>query len=375
MACVYFMARIANDASSKLWLWFGVLLGLGLENKHSTVFFGVAIVAGILLTPLRREFAKKWIWLGALIAFLIALPNAIWEAQHHWATYELLNNIAHSNKNVVLGPVAFIGQQILMMNPASLPLWLGGLVWLLAGREGRKYRALGIAYFVLLTEMMILHGKIYYMAPIYPMLFAAGGAWLEQAFSVRVRWLKPALVVTSAALAVFIAPTIMPILKPEQVVSYMKATHFEPPRAETSHTAALPQILADQFGWPEMVEQIAQVYNSLPTDERQKASIFAQDYGEAGAINLFGPRYGLPAALSGHQNYFLWGPGSYNGEVLVVLDWPSDSNCHEFSSVRDYGQVQISPWAMPWERRIHIYVCRGLKMPVSELWPEVKKWM
>ena len=223
--------------------------------------------------------------------------------------------------------------------------------------------------------MMILHGKIYYMAPIYPMLFAAGGAWLEQAFSLRVRWLKPALVVASAALAVFIAPTIMPILKPEQVVSYMKATHFEPPRAETSHTAALPQILADQFGWPEMVEQIAQVYNSLPTDERQKASIFAQDYGEAGAINFFGPRYGLPAAISGHQNYFLWGPGSYNGEVLVVLDWPSGSNCHEFSSVRDYGQVQISPWAMPWERRIHIYVCRGLKMPVSELWPEVKKWM
>src|SRR4051812_14891490 len=119
MGCAYIVARIANGASSRLWLWFGILLGLGLENKHSTVFFGVAMLAGLLLSRLRREFTKTWIWLGALVAVLIALPNVIWEMQHHWATYELLSNIAHSNKNVVLGPAAFIGQQILMMNPAS----------------------------------------------------------------------------------------------------------------------------------------------------------------------------------------------------------------------------------------------------------------
>src|SRR5205814_7343842 len=138
--------------------------------------------------------------------------NVIWEMQHHWATYELLSNIAHSNKNVVLGLAAFIGQQILMMNPASLPLWLGGLIWLLAAQDGRRYRALGISYLVLLAEMMVLHGKIYYAAPIYPVLFAAGGVLFERVFALRLRWLKPAVAVALVLVGALVAQTIMPIL-------------------------------------------------------------------------------------------------------------------------------------------------------------------
>lgn len=373
--CAYIVVRIVNGASPRLWLWFGVLAGLGLENKHSMVFFGLAVVVGLLLTPLRREFAHKWIWLGALIAFLVALPNVIWEAQHHWATYELLSNIAHSNKNVVNTPLEFIKQQIIIMNPATFPLWLGGLLWLFFAREGRRYAALGIAYIVVLIEMIVLHGKHYYLAPAYPMLFAAGGVALERFLHGASRaWLKPAAIAAMVTIAAIVAPTTMPILPPERLPGYMRAIHFEPPRAETSHTAALPQILADQFGWPEMVEQVARVYQQLPPADRAKAAIFAQDYGQAGAVDFFGPRFGLPHAISGHQNYFLWGPGSYNGDVIIVFDWPSDSNCHEFSSIQDFGQVHVSQWAMPWEQRVHLYVCRGLKMPVSQLWTQVKTW-
>jgi 4-amino-4-deoxy-L-arabinose transferase-like glycosyltransferase len=134
MGAVYLLVRIINGGSPTLWLWIGVLLGLGIENKHSTVFFGVGIFIALLLTSERRHFAQKWIWLGGLLAFAIALPNILWQTRNHWPTYELLNNIAHSNKNVALSPVEFIAQQVNFMNPATLPLWLGGLVWLFGSR-------------------------------------------------------------------------------------------------------------------------------------------------------------------------------------------------------------------------------------------------
>ena len=154
-----------------------------------------------MLTPERRHLAQKWIWLGGLIALALALPNVIWQIQHHWPTWELLRNIAQSNKNVVLTPAQFIAQQILIMNPATLPLWLGGLIWLLASRDGRRYRVIAIAYLITLAEFMFMHGKHYYLAPAYPMLFAAGGVGVERLFSVRLQWLKPALLAAMIALA------------------------------------------------------------------------------------------------------------------------------------------------------------------------------
>jgi 4-amino-4-deoxy-L-arabinose transferase-like glycosyltransferase len=128
MGAVYLVVRIINGGSPTLWVWFGVLLGFGVENKHSTVFFGAGILVGLLLTPERHHFAKKYIWLGGLIAFVIALPNVLWEARYHWPTYELLNNIAHSNKNVALSPVEFILQQAVFLNPGTLPLWLARFI-------------------------------------------------------------------------------------------------------------------------------------------------------------------------------------------------------------------------------------------------------
>ena len=308
MGAVYLVIRIINGGSPTLWVWFGVLLGFGVENKHSTVFFGAGILVGLLLTPERRHFPKKYIWLGGLIAFVIALPNVLWEARYHWPTYELLNNIAHSNKNVALSPVEFIAQQVKFMNPATFPLWLGGLVWLFGSRAGRRYRAIGIIYVVTLGEFIILHGKSYYLAPAYPMLFAAGGVAIERVFAVRLRWLKPALLAIILLGGALFAPVIVPILSPDKLVGYMRAIHFQPPRTETSHTAALPQIFADQFGWEEMAGSVAHVYHHLQPEDEKRVAIFCQNYGEAGAIDFFGPKLGLPPPISGHQNYFLWGP-------------------------------------------------------------------
>src|ERR1700758_1240610 len=215
MGSVYLLVRIINGGSPTLWLWFGVLLGLGLENKHSTAFFAVGIFLALLLTPERRHFAKKWIWFGALIAFAITLPNILWEAQHHWPTYELLNNIAHSNKNVALSPAEFIKQQAVFMNPGTLPIWIGGLLWLFASRDGRRYRVLGITYLLTLAEFIVLHGKSYYLGPAYPMLFAAGGVAVERVFAARLQWFKPVLLGAILVTGALITPLAVPILPPD----------------------------------------------------------------------------------------------------------------------------------------------------------------
>jgi 4-amino-4-deoxy-L-arabinose transferase-like glycosyltransferase len=148
MSCIYLLVRIINGGSPRLWLLFGLVAGLGLENKHSMAFFGAAVATALLLTPERRHLTRRWVWLGGLIALGLALPNLLWQVEHGWPTLALLQNIARSNKNVVLGPMEFIGQQILIMNPATAPLWIGGLIWLLGARDGRCYRVLAIAYLV-----------------------------------------------------------------------------------------------------------------------------------------------------------------------------------------------------------------------------------
>jgi hypothetical protein len=375
MACAYLLVRIINGHSPKLWLLFGVAAGLGVENKHSFAFFGIGLIAALLLTAERRHFTQRWIWLGGVVAFAIALPNVIWQLRHDWATLELLRNVARSDKNVVLGPLQFVAQQILIVNPATLPLWLGGLVWLLAERDGRRYRVLGIAYLITLTEFIVLHGKHYYLAPVYPMLFAAGSVAAERLFAVRAQWLRPALLAFIIGLAALLAPTIIPVLSPEKVVAYMRAIHFEPPRTETSHTAALPQLFADQFGWEEMVSSVARAYGTLSPEDQNRVGIFCQNYGQAGAIDFFGRKFGLPASLSGHQNYYLWGPRNYTGELMLIVDSARGEEREQFQSVEDLGVVDSSPWAMPWEQRQHIYLCRGLKVPLRELWPRVKKWL
>jgi hypothetical protein len=372
---IYFLVRIINGASPRNWLFFGLVIGLGLQNKHSMAFFGGAIAIAILLTPQRRHLTRKWIWLAAAIAVGIALPNIIWQVQRGWPTWVLLHGIAQSNKNVVLTPWQFFVQQITLMNPATFPLWFGGLIWLLVSSEGRRYRIIAFTYLIALAEFIVMHGKNYYLAGAYPMLFAAGGVAVERIFAVRLRWLKPAIAILVIALAILLAPVVLPILPPDKLLSYMRAIHFEVPRTETSHTAALPQHFADQFGWEELVRSVARVYTSLPSDEQKRAGIFCQNYGEAGAIDFFGPKYGLPPALSGHQNYFYWGPGSCTGEILIVLDHDATNEREQFRSVEDAGPIETSPWAMPYEQRLHILICRGLKTSLPQLWPKLRVWL
>lgn len=374
MGAVYFLLRAINLDEPKLLVVAGALLGLGLENKHSTAFFLVSLTVGLLLSPSRRLLVTRWFWLAAALAFLIFLPNLLWQYTHHFPTLEALRNVRITHKNIELPPLPFIRQQIMMLLPVSAVIWIPGVGSLLFSSKAKKYRCLGITYLVFLAVMMILKGKDYYLAPIYPMLFAAGGVFWEITivFRPRIRWLKVALPVTVSALGVIAIPLNVPILPVDKIVPYMNALGIKMSRTEVQDNGPLPQHFGDEFGWEEMVAATAKVYHSLPPEERAKTGILAGTYGDAGAIDFFGGRYGLPKSISPHQNYYYWGPREYTGEILILLHY-------DLADVqRSCRSVQPGPTLNPQygmqEEHYTILVCRGSKIPLAEAWPRLKVW-
>lgn len=376
MGAAYALLRIVQTGDSRLWLAFGALLGAGLMNKHSAVFFGVAVLLGLLLTPLRSELRSRWPWLGAALALAIVLPNIVWQARHGFPTLEDLRNVAESGKNVVLGPAAFVGQQVLLQHPLLLPLWAAGLVWLFRARGGR-YRVFAWCFAVFFVLMFLLKAKNYYLAPFYPLLFAAGGVAAEDGLA-RIghaglrRWLPSAAVWLVGLGGAVTAPLALALLAPEDYLAYERWLGLTPPKTEVAHRGPLPQGFGDQFGWPELVAEVARIYHALPESERAKAAILTGNYGEAGAIDLFGPRLGLPTAISGHQTYWFWGPRGATGEVTIVLQYRRETLERNCASVERAGE-HFHPWGMA-EENGPIHVCRGLKTPMPELWPRLKHW-
>jgi hypothetical protein len=369
------LARLIRTQNPRLWPLFGLFAGLGLQNKHSIVFYGFGLVLGLLFTPERRLLWSRWLFAGGLVAFVIFLPNLLWQASLDWPTLEFLTNVKNSSKNVVLSPFEYFGQQILLASPILLPLWISGIAWPFLAEGAKQYRVFGWSYLITFVVIVALKGKNYYLGPIYATLFAAGAVAFERWTESRRRWSRPVFGVLAALMAAIAAPVALPILSPERLLAYQNAIGFTPPRSETSHTAALPQTFADQLGWEDYVERVARVYRSLPEEERAKAGIFTQNYGEAGAIDVHGKRFGLPPALSGHQNYYLWGPQGFTGEVLLVIDESPDDLRPLCESVEDAGPALRHPLAMPYENRTSIYICRRLKQPLDLLWPKTKVWL
>ena len=358
----------------KYWLLFGALAGLGLMNKHSLVFFGLALVVGLLVTQDRKIFLDKHIWLGGAIAFLIFLPNLIWQYRNDWATLELLQNVQKTGKNVVLAPHEFFFQQTFILFPLTAFVWLAGLWFLLADKTVKRFRSLGVAYLVTLAMMILLKAKSYYLAPVYPMLFAAGSVfWENLTARLRlgkiVRYAFPTLLIIGGLIFL---PLAMPVLPVERFIEYQNALGIAPPKTEVGHQGVLPQHFGDQFGWEEMTAKTAEVYYSLPPEEREKAAIFAGNYGEAGAIDLFGGRYNLPKAISGHQSYYLWGHQNYDGRVIIILGDEKKDTEKVCQSVEEKTRVGV-PLAMK-EENFNILVCRGLKTSLSDFWTQLKHW-
>jgi len=373
MGCAYLAIRMVRTGNTRLWLWFGMLAGVGIENKYSMAIFGFGIVVGLLLTEQRWLLRTKWLWIGGTIAFLFFLPNLLWNIYYHFPFLELQENIKRSGRNVAMPPLTFLLQDALAMLPLSVPIWLGGLWFFFFRREGKPFRFLGWAWVVTAVVIMVLDPRVYYLFPALPVLFAGGGVLWEQWLArPRLGWVKPAYGVLMILAGALLAPTLIPLLPSETYIRYAAATHLRQPRIETHKLGPLPQLFADQFGWREMAATVAGVYKSLPADVRVRTGIFGQNYGQASAIDLFGPRYGLPPAISGHQSYFLWGPRGYTGESMIVMDDNESTLEREFTSVRKVAHVS-HPYSMPYEH-FDVFYCRGLTRPLNEIWPQMKNW-
>jgi len=373
MGCAWLTMRIIRTGNARLWIWFGVLAGIGLQNKHSMLIYGFALVAGLLLTRERRILRTRWLWAGGLAAFLIFLPNLLWNIRHHFPFLELQENIRRSGRDVSMPPLSFFGQEALAMLPLTLPIWLAGLWFLFFHREGKSYRALGWAWLIAAGIIVTLNPRVYYLFPAFPVLFAAGAvAWERLLARPRLQWIKPVYVALMVLMGAVLMPTLLPVLPAETYIRYSVAMRLQPPRIETFRLGPMPQLFADQFGWEEMAAKVADVFHSLPPEVRAKTCIFGQNYGQAGAIDLFGPKYGLPRAISGHQSYFLWGPHGCTGESVIVMDDRQETLARQYASVRLAAHVE-HPYSMPYEH-FDVFYCQGLKKPVSEVWPAVKNW-
>jgi hypothetical protein len=371
MGALLVVLRLAEgSASPRAWLIFGLLASLGLENKHSTVFFLVALLIGLILSPQRRILWTKGCAAGVALLILVALPNFLWQWVHHFPTYELLSGVAHSDKNVKLPPLAFLVEQTKMLLVFAAPLWIGGLAWLGFAPKARPWRFVALTYLPFLAMMMAMHAKDYYVSPIYPVLFAAGAVALGQL--IRRSWLPIVYtVILGFLLCRATAPIMLTILPPEKYDAY--TARFGANKVKTEKfTSPLPQYLSDRFGWPEMVEGFAARYNALPPDVRAHTAIFCGNYGEASAVNILGAKYGLPTAISGHQNYFYWGWNGYTGEsVLTLGDDPKDYT-DNYGEVIDLGPFD-APWIMDHEHH-HYFWLRHRKRSYEADWPEFKYW-
>jgi len=366
--CLLVIARLARTGNSRLWLWFGVLAGVGLENKHSTLSFGFAAAVAVLLTSRRRELAKPWIWIAFAIAAALFLPNIIWQIRHHFPTIEDLENVRRAGKNVVLGPVAFVKEQVLAMGPILLFVWLPGLIWLL---RKRTWRVLGLTSVVFLVLMEILHAKDYYVFPIYPTLFAGGAVAVKEWLANKAAWIRGALAAAILVLSLPLLPLATWMLSPEHLLAYQNAIGIKPAKQEVHHESLLIQPVADQFGWPEMAREVAAIYDSLPPAERAQTGILAGNYGEAGAINQFGPQYGLPRAWSRHQNHWYWGPPPQAYKNLIVLQWSREDvqdNCDSFQAFEHYQRFGME------EENTPIYLCRGAQFDIQKIWWHYHHW-
>jgi 4-amino-4-deoxy-L-arabinose transferase-like glycosyltransferase len=371
-AAALVVARIVNTDDARLWLALGALLGLGLQNKISVLFFGFGLAVALVLTPLRSHLLRPQLWLGGLVAAALFLPHVLWQVHHGWPTLEFIRN-AKLYKITALSPLQFLGSQILEIHPLNALLWVGGLLWLLAGREGRKFRALGIIYVVAFVAMVLQKSKPYYLGPTYPMLLAAGAVAFE-GFSRTRTALRPVVVSVIAVGGLLTAPLAVALLPVEKFIAYQRVLGLAPVAAERMDMGALPQHFADRFGWEELTAAVAQAYRALPESEKAGALVVTSNYGEAGALRYYGPRHGLPLAVSQHNNYFLWGPGKDRAEVVITVGMDVEDVSDTFESVTVAGRFE-SPYAMPYETRPPILVCRGFKIPLAEAWARGKKYI
>jgi hypothetical protein len=365
LSCVLLLVKIEKGASPKLWIWWGVIAGIALMHRYTLIFLLAAVVVGILLTSWRRWLTSRWLWIGVAVLCAIVLPNVVWQAMHDFPFLQLQHFNKVNHHNVILPPLQFLGAQAFLNNPLVFVVAICGLLFLFL-RPMRPFRALAWTFVAFLLLMFALHARDYYLAAVYPPMFAAGAVALERWLPGR--WARRGVylyVSVAAVLTMLVLPSVLPILSPAATTEYCQQMLMKRTEPENLPHTAMPSWVADQFGWREPVEMVAKYYDALPPDQRARTAIVGNFYGQAGAVEHFGPELGLPKAIGGHHSYWLWGPRGYTGESVIFMDaWPK--MLRHCASVTLVGKPD-TPFACP-DEHPPIYHCRGLDFNISREW-------
>jgi len=369
---VYLFVLILKTGNGKLWLLFGLVAGLGMQNKIGVLFLGFGIAVGLLLTSSRRQFLRKEIWIGGALAVLISLPYILWQIPNDFATLDFMHN-ATTYKNLPRSPLQFLLDVTIQVHPLNLPICLMGLGFLFFHPEGKRYRPVAWAFLAVMAVLAGNNGKAYYLAPAMPMLLAPGAIFVEKLTArPSFRWVRFSVVGLLILAGLAVAPLALPIVPAEKCVAYQKALGLQPPQEERGSAGEIPQHLSDRFGWVELVEAVTRAYRGLDAEERKQCAIFADNYGEAGAIEFHGNSLGLPPVICAHNNYFLWGFGGATGEVMICVGFDPDELEPAFEEV-ELAEVHKHPYAR--EREVPIHVCRKPKGSLAEWWPKLKHFI
>ena len=366
-AVAYFVVRALLLDESRAFWWAGIVTGVAFEAKYGVAFWVAGLAIGLLLAGPRSVFRSRDLWVGLGFALVLALPNVLWQAVHGFPFLELVHN--DNPGNFTGSPLGFTIDQILSVNFLLAPLWVTGIVAPFVSARLRSFRFLSIAFVTMAVIILLTHGKSYYMAGAYPAMFALGAA----ACTRLPRLLVALWAVLAAANGALALPLVMPVVPPERLKTMMDNMRPRPRPIEAAGVGApLMQMLSDEFGWPQLARTVEDTYSALPAGDRAKAAIFASNYGDAAAIDFYGR--GLPPALSGNNQYYLWGPRGYDGSVVLAVNVDVAQWSRICDSARIVATFGTSPYAMPYEQDRPIVLCRGMRPPLPKLWPAFKHY-
>jgi len=363
----YLIARAALRREPHLLLWAGVVTGFAFEAKYGVLIWIAGLAVGLATSSDRTLFRTRELWAGVGIAVLLAAPNVTWQAAHGLPFAEAMHN--DNAGNLTGTPLYFALNQAFTMNIVLAPLWLTGIIAPFAVRDVARWRFLSIAFVVAALTVYLTHGKSYYLAGGYPSLFAVGAAACSR--------LPIALVAVWSVLAglqgALALPFVLPVVQPERLEHMLEHLSFKPKPVEVQgYGAPLGELFSEEFGWRELAADVTKIYADLPATDRSHAAIFAQTYGEAGAIDVFG--VGLPPALSGENQYYLWGPRGYDGSVVIAVNVDPAQWSRLCKVAHVIGTYGSSPYAMPHERDRPIVLCRGMHPPLTVTWPAFRHY-
>jgi hypothetical protein len=365
----YALLLLGKREQPRYWLLLGFSLGIGLLSKFSIGVLAAGAAVAVLLTPLRRWLLTPWPWLAAAIALLIGSPSIAGQFRLGWPLLDQMNDLRQEQLFRVT-PLDFATSQLLL-GPTTLVAMIG-LIALLASRLLEPFRVVGWTALMCWLLLVGLHGKAYYFGGMYPVLYAAGALVLGRA-AAPVPGTPARIGAVGAVLlwGALVLPLGLPILPPEQMEAYVRRIGFSRAlRTNTGEYERLPQDYADMLGWEDQVRTVARVYDSLPPADRSRAVLLAGNYGEAGALDLYGPRYGLPGAVSPVGSYWFFGPGPKRGDVVVTIGIPADTLAQLYAEVAQ-AAVAGHPFAVAEERNVPILVARSPRRTLQEVWPEL----